>query len=157
MLNLIDYKPFTMEHPKTNSRRHGETLHVKYWRSRFADLRGVELPTEYTRLPLQSFSASAESFQLPPEQTDQLEDCGKEERATLFVTLLTAFKVLVLRYCGREDIAVGKPIVNRICAETQCLIGFFVKTVVLDSFDSPTMRRMAGPFPHAARRDYCEP
>ncbi len=77
MLNLIDHKPFTMEHLKTNSRRQGESLQTQ--------------------------------------------------------------------------------IVNRICAETQCLIGFFVKTVVLDSFDSPTMRRMGGPFPHAARRDYCEP
>jgi non-ribosomal peptide synthetase component F len=62
---------------------------------------------------------------------EQLKECGKRERATLFVTLLTAFKVLLMRCCGEEDITVGTPIPNRGRPETQCLIGCFVNPVVL--------------------------
>jgi hypothetical protein len=47
----------------------GETLQqqLNYWRSQLADFPGTELPTDYTRLPVQSFSGATESFQLPPD------------------------------------------------------------------------------------------
>ncbi len=59
-----------------------------------------------------------------------MKECDKQERATLFMTLLTVFKVLPIRYCGQEDF-VGTPVANRGFAETQSLIGCFVNTVVV--------------------------
>jgi non-ribosomal peptide synthetase component F len=49
----------------------------------------------------------------------------------LFMTLLAAFQVLLHRYTGQDDIAVGSPIAGRTRKETEGLIGFFVNTLVL--------------------------
>ncbi len=51
--------------------------------------------------------------------------------ATLFMTLLAAFQVLLSRYSGQDDVVVGSPIANRHRAEIEPLIGFFVNTLVL--------------------------
>jgi amino acid adenylation domain-containing protein len=47
------------------------------------------------------------------------------------MTLLAAFQVLLHRYTGQDDIAVGSPIAGRTRTETEGLIGFFVNTLVL--------------------------
>ena len=47
------------------------------------------------------------------------------------MTLLAAFKVLLYRYSGQEDIVVGAPIANRVRTEVEGLIGFFVNTLAL--------------------------
>ena len=72
-----------------------------------------------------------------------LSDFGRTQQATagdkpkrgvtLFMTLLTAFQVLLSRYSGQEDVAVGSVIANRNRGEIEGLIGFFVNTVVLRS------------------------
>jgi non-ribosomal peptide synthetase component F len=74
-----------------------------------------------------------------------LKGCGKQERATLFMTLLTVFKVLLIRYCGQEEF-VGTPVANRGFAETQSLIGCFVNTLVLRTKldGDPTFREALG-------------
>jgi non-ribosomal peptide synthetase component F len=45
------------------------------------------------------------------------------------MTLLAAFQVLLHRYTGQVDIAVGSPIAGRTRAETEGLIGFFCQHV----------------------------
>ena len=49
------------------------------------------------------------------------------------MTLLTAFKVLLYRYSGQQDICVGTPVAGRNQHETEGLIGFFVNTLALRS------------------------
>src|SRR6185312_4054994 len=60
-----------------------------------------------------------------------LKTLGNANRASLFMTLLAAFKVLLHRLSGETDIAVGSPIANRTRSELEGLIGFFVNTLVL--------------------------
>ena len=59
------------------------------------------------------------------------------------MSLLAAFQVLLQRYSGQEDIAVGTPVAHRTRAETE-LIGFFVNTLVLrtDVSGNPTFREL---------------
>ena len=47
------------------------------------------------------------------------------------MTLLAAFEVVLHRYTGQCDIAIGCPIAGRTCAEVEGLIGFFVNTLVM--------------------------
>jgi non-ribosomal peptide synthetase component F len=56
---------------------------------------------------------------------------SQKEGATLFMVLLTVFKILLYRYTGQVDIIVGSPIANRTRPEVTSLIGFFVNTLVL--------------------------
>ncbi len=56
---------------------------------------------------------------------------GQKENVTLFMTLLTAYQLLLHRYTGEEDIVVGTPIAGRSLPETEKLIGLFINTLAL--------------------------
>ena len=73
--------------------------------------------------------------------------CGLSDRregATLYVTLLAAFQVLLHRHSGQVDIAVGSPIAGRARTELEGLIGFFVNTLVMrgDLSGNPGFREL---------------
>ncbi|HEY9402725.1 MAG TPA: amino acid adenylation domain-containing protein, partial [Pyrinomonadaceae bacterium] len=61
----------------------------------------------------------------------RLRELSRAQGATLYMVLLAAFKVLLYRWTGQEDILVGTPIAGRTRRETEELIGFFVNTLVL--------------------------
>jgi amino acid adenylation domain-containing protein len=61
----------------------------------------------------------------------ELERLSSEAGVTLYMTLLSAFKVLLYRYSGQTDISVGSPVANRTQAEVADLVGFFVNTIVV--------------------------
>ena len=66
---------------------------------------------------------------------------ARDEGATPFMVLLTAFKTLLFRYTGQDDVVVGSPIANRGRRELEPLIGFFVNTLVLRSRLSGDLQR----------------
>jgi non-ribosomal peptide synthetase component F len=93
---------------------------------------------------VQSFRGGVEPFELPVELLRKLSALSKETGTTLFMVLLAAFKVLLYRYTGQKDIAVGSPIANRNRREIESLIGFFVNTLVMrtDLSGEPTFREL---------------
>jgi len=111
----------------------GEVLEqqLAYWKPALAGLAVLELPADRPRPAVASFRGGRTSFAVDAELTQRLKDLGRAERATLFMTLLAAFQVLLHRYSGQEDIAVGAPIAGRVRPELGGLIGFFVNTLVL--------------------------
>src|SRR5207247_1755056 len=78
---------------------------------------------------------------------------------TLFMTLLAAFQVLLLRYTDEEDILVGIPFAHRFPAETEPLIGFFLNTLVLrgDLSGKPSFRELLRRTRRAALGAYAHP
>ena len=69
---------------------------------------------------------------------------SREQKASLFMTLLAAFKVLLSRLAGQDDIVVGSPIAGRRLRDTEGLIGFFLNTLVLrtDLGGNPSFREL---------------
>ncbi|HYF65769.1 MAG TPA: amino acid adenylation domain-containing protein, partial [Herpetosiphonaceae bacterium] len=61
----------------------------------------------------------------------ELRELAQAHEATLFMTLLGAFAVLLARYSGQGDIVVGTPIAGRTQAASEGLIGMFVNTLAL--------------------------
>ncbi|MEM7537678.1 MAG: amino acid adenylation domain-containing protein, partial [Chloroflexota bacterium] len=107
---------------------------LAYWKQQLADAPALlELPTDYTRPPIQQFRGGHQSFTLAPKLSAALNQLGAESGATIFMTLLAAFNVLLMRYTGQTDIVVGSPIAGRTHVELESLIGFFVNTLVLRS------------------------
>src|SRR4029453_906782 len=90
---------------------------------------------------------------------DRLDALAREESATLFMTLLAAFEVLLGRLSGQEDVLVGTPVAGRSRTETENLIGCFVNTLVMrgDLSGNPTFREFLGRVREAALGAYAHP
>ncbi|MEM9978615.1 MAG: amino acid adenylation domain-containing protein, partial [Cyanobacteria bacterium P01_D01_bin.2] len=97
----------------------------------------LQLPTDFPRARVQTYRGAVEQFSLSSELSQQLTALAQSQSATVFMTLLAAFKVLLYRYTGQSDLVVGTPIANRHRAEVEGLIGLFVNTLVLRSHLSP--------------------
>ncbi len=105
---------------------------LAYWRERLADAPALlELPTDHPRPAVQRYRGATVPAELSPELLERLQALGRSEGATLYMTVLSAFQVLLSRYGGSEDIVVGSPIAGRTRGEVEGLIGFFVNTLVL--------------------------
>ena len=113
-----------------------------FWKQRLADLSPLELPTDHPRPAIQSYRGRHYRFTLPDSLRSSLSQLAQQEETTLYVLLLSAFVILLARYTGQEDIAVGSPLANRKYAELEGLIGLFVNTLVMrnDLSGDPTFR-----------------
>ena len=124
----------------------GEVLEEQtaYWKEQLAAAPVLELPTDRPRPPVPSYRGAYESFELDLELSAELRSLSRRLDATLFMTLLAAWQVLLHRYTGHRDIVVGTPIANRHQAQTEELIGFFVNMLALraDLSGNPTFAEL---------------
>ena len=105
---------------------------LDYWKNQLRDAPDLlPLPTDFPRPPVQSFNGSHETFVIEGNLAQKLKTLGKELKTTLYMTLLTAFNILLSRYSDSRDISIGSPDANRGREKTQALIGFFVNTLVI--------------------------
>ncbi|HEY0606234.1 MAG TPA: amino acid adenylation domain-containing protein, partial [Herpetosiphonaceae bacterium] len=104
---------------------------LNYWRHQLSALEPLQLPTDHPRPPVPSSKGSSHSFTLSRALTDALLELSRREGVTLFMTLLSSWQLLLSRYSGQGDIAVGTPIANRTRGETEDLIGCFINMLVL--------------------------
>src|SRR5262249_52766699 len=105
--------------------------HLEYWKRQLADLTLLQFPLDRPRPPVQTFAGSNYRFRVAGELAAGLRTLAQRNKATLFMTVLAAFAVLLHRYTGQTDIAIGSPVANRDRPEIQGLIGCFVNMLVL--------------------------
>ncbi|WP_146004045.1 condensation domain-containing protein, partial [Fischerella thermalis] len=105
---------------------------LAYWKRRLGGERGVlRLPTDRQRPMQPSDKGTRAPFALSEGLAEKLRRFSREAGVTTFMTLLAAYKVLLHRYTGQEDLLVGVPVAGRTREEVEKLIGFFVNTVVI--------------------------
>ncbi|HEX6406158.1 MAG TPA: condensation domain-containing protein, partial [Gemmatimonadales bacterium] len=120
---------------------------LAYWKRRLAGAPPVlELPTDRPRTAKSGSRAAGAKLILSKSLTDDLTELSRREGVTLFMTLLAAFKILLARYSGQDDVVVGTPIAGRTRTELENLIGCFLNTLVLrtDLSGEPTFRELLG-------------
>jgi amino acid adenylation domain-containing protein len=116
--------------------------HEAFWKRQLTDLPSLlQLPTDRPRPIVQTSRGAHMAIQLSPDLTSQLTMFARNRGATLFMVLLAALEVLLHRYSGETDIAVGSVIANRNRIEMENVIGFFANTIVLrgDLSGNPTV------------------
>ncbi len=102
---------------------------IAYWQQNLAGAPALlNLPTDRPRPAIQKFQGDRQTLVLPQALTESLRTFSRRQGATLFMTLLAAFKTLLFRYTGQTDVVVGTPIAGRNRADIEGLIGFFVNT-----------------------------
>jgi amino acid adenylation domain-containing protein len=117
-------------------RRHlaGEPLAAarRYWRRQLtAAPQALLLAADRRRSSVEGFQAAEEERLLPLPLAPRLRALSRERSASLYMTLLAAWKLLLLRYTAQEDLLVGAPVANRNRLEIERLIGFFLNTLLL--------------------------
>ena len=93
----------------------------------------LDLSTDHPRPAVQSFNGSTHGFTLNESLTKKIEDLASERNVTLFTLLLSAFQVLLHRYCNQDDLLVGSPFAGRSRQEFHDLVGYFINPVALRS------------------------
>jgi amino acid adenylation domain-containing protein len=122
----------------------GEVLErqLSYWKRQLANLPVLRLPTDHPRPALLTYRGAHYEIQIPDSLGQGLRELSRKEGATLFMTLLAAFAILLHRYADETDIVIGSTTANRSRKELEALIGFFVNSVVLrvDLSGDPSFR-----------------
>ena len=138
------------------SRRHRDMLagsggerQLSYWRRELAGAPFVtQLPVDDPNLPpgAPQQAGGPITLELSTELCDALRELARRQRATLFMTVLAAFGLLVARYSGEDDLLLATVVANRNRTELEGLIGCFTKKVPLRlrlSGDPPFSEAMA--------------
>ncbi|MEP6491990.1 MAG: amino acid adenylation domain-containing protein [bacterium] len=103
---------------------------LAYWKPHLANLAPLELPTDRVRPAVQTAAGDRRVVELPAAVAQRVRALSLREGVTPFMTLFAAFNVVLHRYSGQHDIAVGVPIANRTQVGVERLIGTFVNTLV---------------------------
>ncbi|MFJ8795490.1 amino acid adenylation domain-containing protein [Streptomyces sp. NPDC102462] len=104
---------------------------LDYWRRQLAGLTQLDLPTDRPRPAVRDHRGDSVVHALPAELADAVRDLAKRHDTTPFTVLLTAFQVLLARYTGKDDIAVGTLLSARNRPEWQRLFGYGITSLVL--------------------------
>ena len=127
----IQYQDYSRwQHEQARGEAFGRDL--AFWKGRLKDMPPVlELPTLRARPETDDQQVHRLSFELSTDSAAALAAFGRQERATLFMSLLAAFKVLLWRYTGQTDLVVGVPVAGRTRVEFEDALGCFTNTLVL--------------------------
>ncbi|MGL5077176.1 MAG: condensation domain-containing protein [Waterburya sp.] len=116
-----------------------------YWQTQLGtNLPELALPIDYPAPAVPSRKSSTYKLILSAPLTAELKQLSYQSGATLFTTLLTAFKVLLYAYTEQEDLFVCSPIANRNRPELKRLMGYFVNLLILRSnlFGNPSFKEL---------------
>ncbi len=112
----------------------GDTVakQMKHWRQSLAgELPTLQLPADRPRPARLSYRGSMERFALSAELTEAIKDFSRSEGLTVYMTLLAAFKALLHRYSGQDDIIIGGVTDTRTRPELQGVVGYFLNSLAL--------------------------
>ncbi|WP_255581302.1 condensation domain-containing protein, partial [Caballeronia sp. dw_276] len=105
---------------------------LDYWRAQLTGAPALlTLPTDRPRPAVQRHNGAVYRFDIDAATTVGLQALARRVEGTLFMTMATAFGIVLSRHAGQDDICIGTPVANRRDAQTEDLIGFFVNTLVL--------------------------
>ncbi|WGV25123.1 non-ribosomal peptide synthetase [Halotia branconii] len=108
---------------------------LDYWKQQLSNSKLIlQLPTNHPRLPVRTFAGASQTFIIPKSLTTALKNLSQQHNVTLFVTLLTAFKIVLFSYTKQTDIIVGTPFANRQQLETKELIGCLINTLPIRTY-----------------------
>ncbi len=107
---------------------------LEFWKDHLAGApAAIDLPTDRPRPPVQTFNGATYGFQLDEALTADVDALAKQNGVTLFATLLSAYNLLMHRYCRQDDLVVGVPLAGRTQPELRNNVGYYINPVPLRS------------------------
>lgn len=104
---------------------------MEFWKSRLRELPPpFEIPVDHRRQMAISSPAGTLRFSIESALVSSLRQLGAEYGATLAMTLLAGYLILLKRFSGQTDLVIGLPVAGRTEPQTENLIGLFINTLV---------------------------
>ncbi|MFI6344815.1 amino acid adenylation domain-containing protein, partial [Streptomyces sp. NPDC050560] len=116
-------------------------FHLDYWKEQLTGAPELlALPTDFPRPDEQSLRGDFLRRRLTADTTRRVAEVSREHQVTHYITMLSAYAVLLSRHSGQDVVVIGMPIANRNRVELESMIGFLVNTVAIkvDLRDNPT-------------------
>ncbi len=106
---------------------------IAFWRDALGNEHApLELPFDRRRrTPRGPVEGGGHTVRLSPELSGRLRATARNGNATLFMVVLTLFRLALARWSGSDDVRVGAPLSNRRRAETHGVVGYFAATASL--------------------------
>ncbi|HET9182779.1 MAG TPA: amino acid adenylation domain-containing protein [Candidatus Angelobacter sp.] len=120
---------------------------MDYWKNQLAGMPEVlELPTDKPRSTMSRHLGGTEAVRIDEPEWEEMKALGRQQDASVFMTVLAIYQVLLLRYTGQTDFGVGTPIANRSHVRMEGMIGFCVNTLIMraDLRGEPTFIEVLG-------------
>ncbi|MCX6048042.1 MAG: condensation domain-containing protein, partial [Chloroflexi bacterium] len=103
-----------------------------YWQRQLANAQTIlDLPVDHPRPLMPTYRGASHTRTIEDELTQNLRNLARAENATLYMTLLAAYQLLLHRYTGQDDILVGSAMAGRSQAQFANVVGYFVNPVVM--------------------------
>ncbi len=109
------------------------TQQIAYWKNRINDAVPLQLPMDKPRPARVNYAGHDIYFSIEETISQQLRNLSKDLKVSLYSVLLSAYYLLLRSFSHQDDIILGTPMANRLHAQLEPLIGFFVNTVPLRS------------------------
>ncbi|MBW7476456.1 amino acid adenylation domain-containing protein [Paenibacillus oenotherae] len=140
--------------------RESSEQHGAFWEQRFSAFDGAaDLPVDYPRPRIRRFEGETLSYQWDKTLADSIRALAQSCDATLHVTMLAAYYVLLSKVTGKDDWVVGSLHAGRDHPEAMDMVGMFVHTLAhrnqprkemtFRSFTAEVKRRMLEDYEHA--------
>ena len=116
-----------------------------FWKEYFKGIPDyLELPADRPRPATFTYQGRETIFRLGRKISDRIRQFSRSEGVSLFMTLTAAFKTLLYRYTGQDDVVLGVPIANRDRTELTSLFGFLIDFQALrtDLSGNPSFREL---------------
>ncbi|WP_165975700.1 non-ribosomal peptide synthetase, partial [Actinomadura rubrisoli] len=116
---------------------------LAYWRGRLDPPPApLDLPADRPRGAAVSERGGRRARLFDAAVTEGMRRLAAQENLTPYMVMLAAYAVLLHRYTGADDVAIGSAVMNREHAEVERLVGNFGNTLVLrtDLSGAPTFR-----------------
>lgn len=131
-----DFAAYGVWH-RTWLERERREVELAFWERNLSGVESTVLPEDYARPAQQSFRGARERVDLHLRDIVALRRLGASQGASLAMVMLAALKLLLARYTGNQDIAVGMPVAGRHHPHARHQMGSLLNTVVVRSFIDP--------------------
>lgn len=105
-----------------------------FWYEQFAEsIPKIQLPLDYTRPSVKSNRGASIKFDLDKSISGKLYELSREEEVSVFLLLLSYFKLLLAKISQANDVVVGVPVAGRQLQEVMNVVGVFINTLPIRS------------------------
>ena len=109
----------------------GERLWL-YWHEELRGMQPVlDLPADQPRPAVQTYRGASVALRFGPDFVAGLRGLAAASGATLYMTLLAGFQVVLHRWSGQEDLTVGSVVAGRGMPGIARVVGYFVNPVAV--------------------------